>query len=66
MLTCEYNLEPPCDHFEEIEAIMNQAFEYFLLKGYNNKFKDIYDLVHEAIVNDLEKYQGEPDYAYLD
>lgn len=61
-----YQLEPPCDNFQEIEAIMTQAFEEFIKKGYNHRFRDIYDLVHEEIENNFEKYQVEPDYAYND
>lgn len=64
MFSCQ--LEPPCDNLYQIEAIMIQVFEEFIKKGYNYRFRDIYDLVHEEIENNFDKYQVEPDYGYND
>lgn len=62
ILKCSLPLDPPCDNIERIEGIMREAFELFLKKGYNRSFQDIYDLVHEEIDNNLEKYFSEGDY----
>jgi len=65
MFAYSEHLEPPPDNIEKVESIMAEAFEDFLKRGYNkSRFQDLYDLVFEAIEENLHKYELEPDYDF--